>query len=220
MVMAPDIGDNTHRRAGVIVAHPDDETLWAGGAILMHPQWEWTVLTLCRASDRDRAARFEKAMSRLGARGRMADLDDGPQQLSLNRRLVQETALSLVGSDPYDLILTHSLYGEYTRHLRHEETASAVLALWELGRIRTDELWMFAYEDEGGKILPRAVKTAHRIVKLPETVFEAKRRIIGEIYGFGPNTFEARTAPWREAFWIFPTPADARKWQREREEAR
>ena len=40
--------------AVVIVAHPDDETLWAGGTILMHPETHWTILTLCRTSDPDR----------------------------------------------------------------------------------------------------------------------------------------------------------------------
>ena len=30
----------------VIVAHPDDETLWAGGTLLMHPDCRWTVVTL------------------------------------------------------------------------------------------------------------------------------------------------------------------------------
>ena len=30
----------------VIVAHPDDETLWAGGTILMNPDNDWTKTTL------------------------------------------------------------------------------------------------------------------------------------------------------------------------------
>jgi len=48
--------------AVVIVAHPDDETLWAGGTILMHPETQWTILTLCRMSDPDRSPKFNKAM--------------------------------------------------------------------------------------------------------------------------------------------------------------
>jgi LmbE family N-acetylglucosaminyl deacetylase len=31
-------------RYAVIVAHPDDEVLWAGGLMLMHPDSNWTVI--------------------------------------------------------------------------------------------------------------------------------------------------------------------------------
>lgn len=53
--------------ATVIVAHPDDETLWAGGTILMHPETQWTILTLCRRSDPDRSPKFDKAMNTIEA---------------------------------------------------------------------------------------------------------------------------------------------------------
>jgi len=33
------------RTVCVIVAHPDDETLWTGGMILMHPEWECKVFS-------------------------------------------------------------------------------------------------------------------------------------------------------------------------------
>ena len=71
------------KTAAVIVAHPDDETLWAGGTILTHPGINWVILTLCRKSDPDRAPRFFKAIEQFGAKGLMADLDDGPDQKPL-----------------------------------------------------------------------------------------------------------------------------------------
>lgn len=36
-------------KAAIIVAHPDDETIWSGGLILKKPEWQWTVLSPCRA---------------------------------------------------------------------------------------------------------------------------------------------------------------------------
>jgi LmbE family N-acetylglucosaminyl deacetylase len=48
------------KAVAVIVAHPDDETLWAGGTILSHPSWQWFIVCLCRGSDKDRAPKFLK----------------------------------------------------------------------------------------------------------------------------------------------------------------
>ena len=191
------------RRCVVVVAHPDDETLWTGGTILMHPEREWTVVTLCRKSDPDRAPKFFKALERLNAIGVMADLDDGPEQTQLDLRKVQATILELLPSCELDLMITHSLYGEYTRHRRHEETARAVEALRESGALSAKELWMFAYEDGGGKYLPRPIDDADLKIKLPGEIWRKKYDIIRNVYGFGPDSFEAKTAPKQEAFWCF-----------------
>ncbi len=83
-------------RAAVVVAHPDDETLWCGGYILNHPEFHWRIVTLCRASDPDRAPKFRRVLQRLGAEGEMADLDDGPDQVPLALEQVKETAARLL----------------------------------------------------------------------------------------------------------------------------
>ena len=77
----------------------------------------------------DRAPRFLKALERMGAKGAMADLDDGPEQAPLEEGVVRSTLLSLLPPGEWDLILTHGPKGEYTRHLRHEEVSRAVLRL-------------------------------------------------------------------------------------------
>ena len=191
------------KRCIVVVAHPDDETLWTGGTILMHPERDWTVITLCRKSDPDRAPRFFKALERLNAIGVMADLDDGPEQTQLNLLRVQATILELLPSREPDLMITHSLYGEYTRHRRHEETAKAVEALRESGALSAKELWMFAYEDGSGKYLPRPINSADCKIELPGEIWRKKYDIIRNVYGFGPDSFEAKTTPKKEAFWCF-----------------
>jgi LmbE family N-acetylglucosaminyl deacetylase len=187
----------------VIVAHPDDETLWAGGTILMHPEVRWTVVTLCRKSDRDRAGRFLRTMEYLHARGKMGDLDDGPEQMPLAENEVEDTIVSLLPSDRFDLIITHSLCGEYTRHRRHEETSKAVCRLWKNGRLPARQMWMFAYEDDGGKKLPEPIREADLSVKLSDDIWQKKYNIVTKIYGFGPDSFEAKAAGREEAFWCF-----------------
>jgi len=189
--------------ATVIVAHPDDETLWAGGTILTHPETQWTILTLCRMSDPDRSSKFDKAMNILGAKGIMGDLDDGPEQAPLDCYEVQCAITELLPPNSFDLIITHGCRGEYTRHLRHEETGKAVLALWKSGKLPAKEIWMFAYEDGRQKYLPRPVQDADLSIKLPDEIWQKKYDIIIDIYGFGADSFEAKTTPREEAFWCF-----------------
>jgi LmbE family N-acetylglucosaminyl deacetylase len=186
----------------VIVAHPDDETLWAGGTMLMHPEAKWTVITLCRASDLDRSPRFLRALGNFNATGAMGDLDDGPEQSPLAAREVQNAIVSLLPSDRFDLIITHSLWGEYTENLRHVETAKAVLALCRGGSLFAKEVWMFAYEDGGGRYLPRPVRDADIYIKLTEEIWQEKFDLITKVYGFAPDSFEAKTTPRQEAFWL------------------
>lgn len=202
--------------AAVIVAHPDDETLWAGGTILAHPDWSWFVATLCRASDPDRAPRFRRALACLNAQGAMGDLDDGPQQAPLPDALVDGALLSLAGGRRFDLVLTHGPRGEYTRHRRHEEVCRAVSRLWQSGRLSTFALWTFAYEDGGGRTLPRARAGAGRRLVLASGLWRRKYEIVTRVYGFGPRSFEAAATPRVEAFDTFRSARAARQWSHDR----
>ena len=199
----------------VIVAHPDDETLWAGGTILANPMTRWTVISLCRKSDPDRAPKFLAAVEALGASGVIGDLEDGPEQKPLNERDIEKMIISLLPTSRFDVVLTHSVWGEYTKHIRHEETAKAVLSLWKAGQLLAKQIWAFAYEDGGGRYLPRPVKTADIYKWLPKNVVQKKYDIITKIYGFASESWEAKTTPKMEAFWQFKveggSPGNVRK---------
>ena len=192
-------------RAAVIVAHPDEETLWCGGYILTHPQYQWRIVTLCRAEDSDRAPKFDRVLQQMGAEGEMGDLDDGPEQTPLPVEEVQNTIVRLLAGNRYDLILTHGPEGEYTRHRRHEECSRAVVELWRAGGIDTGTMWMFAYHDGGGAYLPRVCGDAEIRETLTTTVWLEKRRLITGIYGYGSESWEAQTTPREEGFYRLNT---------------
>jgi len=206
---AEDVGRKT---VAVVVAHPDDESLWAGGTLLMHPEWDCTIVTLCRGGDADRAPRFLKALDVFGAAGELGDLDDGPEQTPLPEMTVRRAIRLRLEDAPFDVVITHGPNGEYTRHRRHEEACRAVLALWANGRISTRALWLFAYEDGAGAYLPRAIDNAHHCVSLPESIWRRKYALITETYGFDASSWEARSTPRKEAFWYFSSPQEAQSW--------
>jgi LmbE family N-acetylglucosaminyl deacetylase len=200
------------KSVAVIVAHPDDETLWAGGTLLSHPSWNWFIVCLCRGSDKDRAPRFYKALKILKSEGIMGDLDDGPEQNPLEGKEVERAIMQLLPPTHFDLIISHNPSGEYTRHIRHEEVSKAVIKLWHAGKISTNELWTFAYEDGNKEYYPRSIEKATIYRKLMKRIWLRKYSIITSTYGFEKNSWEAETTPRAESFWQFTNSYDAKKW--------
>ena len=200
------------KAVAIIVAHPDDETLWAGGTILSNPSWNCFIISLCRRSDKERAPRFNNALKLLDSTGIMGDLDDGPEQKPMNEQLMEQTILELLPGRHFDLIITHNPSGEYTRHARHEEVSKAVITLWHNGKISANELWTFAYEDGHKAYYPKSVKDASIYQMLPKQIWLKKYSIITKTYGFDQSSWEAKTTPKAESFWRFPDSYTAKIW--------
>jgi LmbE family N-acetylglucosaminyl deacetylase len=204
------------KNIALIVAHPDDETLWAGGTILTHPEWNWFVVCMTRATDKERAPRFYDTLNKLGCQGVMGKLDDGPEQHLLKPKEMEEAILRMLPNETYDIIITHNASGEYTRHIRHEEVNRAVFYLWEKKLIHAKEVWTFAYQDGNGAYFPEAQPEATYCELLSEDIWYRKYAIITETYGFDKTSWEAKTTPQSEAFWQFknlhPVVKYAKQW--------
>ena len=189
------------KQAAIIVAHPDDEIIWCGGTILQNPDWDWTVLSLCRANDPDRYRKFRTVCESLNVEGYISNLDDGNplKKISQICQIGYRIHEYLSGTD-WGLCLTHGPSGEYG-HQRHVEVHNEVVRLVETGDLRCGELWTFAYHcnPETGEchVLP----DADIVISLTPDQLAEKRRIIHEQYGYGRDSFEVRACISPEAFY-------------------
>jgi hypothetical protein len=187
-------------KALVIVAHPDDETIWSGGLILQHPDWDWTILSLCRAEDPDRGPKFKKVCEYLKAVGIMSDLDDSPRVPPIDpERDIGTRIMAAVGEGPWELCLTHGQNGEYG-HPRHKEVHSEVLRLAAEGTLPCGELWTFAYDCDSSTGVCRPASWADRLVELSQELLVEKKRLVHERYGYGKDSFEVKACISPEAF--------------------
>lgn len=190
-----------HRRALVIVAHPDDETIWMGTTIRRYPELAWTIFSLCRASDADRAPKFRRVCEYYGAECLIADLDDAD---ILDDESAQAEAKSLIkeniSADDFAYIFTHGKNGEYG-HPRHVAVHNAVCELMREGRLRPETLFCFAYRrsSDNKSLVPDAKSIR---CKLTPDELNEKKRIVAEMFGYPREGIDVGYCTSIEAFEI------------------
>ena len=179
----------------VIVAHPDDETIWMGNTLLKNSnKWNTTILSLCRRDDSDRAPKFAKICKIYNARGFMSDLEDE----KLNKIPLDESIRRIKKfSGKYDRIFTHNKNGEYG-HIRHKDAHKAVNRMLQDKLLSCKELVYFSYEKKGKYAYPK--KNSDRFINFNKTFLKRKKQLIRDVYGFSKNSFEDICCRGAEAF--------------------
>jgi len=186
------------KKALVIVAHPDDETIWLGGTILASKNIDWTIFSLCRGDDPDRAPKFKKVCEYYNARGLISDLEDeGLMKVKESLPEIKKRIMANFAGEKFASVFTHGANGEYG-HERHVGVHLAVKELIKEKRIICDQLFFFAYQ-----LKKKAINNsplADFVVDLDKKTLTNKKKIIEKLYGFKKDSFESLSCLSKETF--------------------
>lgn len=190
-------------RGLIIIAHPDDETIWLGGVIMMNPAIDWTVLCLARSEDPDRGPKFARVATKLNFRFFHENLDDLGQISFLKH--VEDTKKFIkkhIGSTEFDFVITHGKNGEYG-HRDHKSIHEAVKDLTQRGLLKTKQI-LYLHMKQPRKRTPLLIPRLHPdlIVKLPVKIYEAKKDIMEKTYGYSRLGIDTSYCTKVEAFTI------------------
>lgn len=110
----------------MVVAHPDDETLWGGHQIAKDPPQSWHVICCTTPKEGDRVIRFHDALKIMGATGEVLSIPDRSTPMtSEERRIVKQVVGKRIRDDQLSELVTHGPLGEYG-HPRHVELSNLV----------------------------------------------------------------------------------------------
>ena len=186
----------------VIVAHPDDETIWTGGNLLKNKaNWDITIISLCRKDDKDRKPKFEKACKIFDAKSFMSDLDDSEQGdfKQISSEDIIKRVLQFANKKSYDYIFTHGENGEYG-HIRHIQVHQAINEMLNKKLLQCKKVFFFSYFKDEKYGICYVNKNADKLIRLKDIYFKKKMQLIQEIYGFEKNSFENKCCLNIEAF--------------------
>ena len=120
----------------MVVAHPDDETLFGGGELIKHPN-EYKVMVLVYGNHLISNKEFIKAMGMLGVK-KWEHWDGEPYKSSTayNESILIPRLERVLNERNWEKVVTHNQGGEYG-HYRHIGTHNV------MSRLCPEKLWVF-----------------------------------------------------------------------------
>lgn len=126
-------------RGLIIVAHPDDETMFCGGA-MSQLKWDWTVVSAVHSLQSPRGQEFTRATTILKAIPIMLDVPYfGKDSLSpIDAHELQARLEKAVDLEDFDVIITHNSFGEF-------DNKDHIVINRLISRIAPKALWFFGF---------------------------------------------------------------------------
>ena len=170
--------NNSNINALIIIAHPDDETIFCGGVMLSFPKWNWTVVCVTTEQNTLRPQEFNKAIQMYKDSGVniISHLElnnaDRNQDLSSEDRTDWENSIRELDIHP-DIVLTHHKTHDY--HRKHH------IPIAEIASDLFDNVWETVYPG-ATKITAYAERSKVKKVELNADLLEKKGQIFGQCY--------------------------------------
>ncbi len=201
------------RTVVMVVAYPGDETLFAGGQVLMTPNWRWHIVSVFAGSKPESRVRFAEALKRLDASGEILGLSEKTGKQRTLQMEVSAAIVRILGTQQPDMLITHSPLGECRKLLGRDILGRIVTQLWCKDETTVSKLWIFAYEDDNVEAIPMAADEADRSLCLQKDIWNEKSSILLNAYHFTSDAFVIRCCPAEEAFFCFNEPDAFRAWK-------
>jgi len=112
----------------MIVAHPDDETIFGGGMLLNQDGWKVVVVTDGGGDNNDpdtRKKEFKSVMQHLGVDYEMLGFQDNMNEILYDENQVESRLREIISSRDWNKIVTHNKDGEYN-HIIHKSVHNIV----------------------------------------------------------------------------------------------
>ena len=128
----------------MVVAHPDDETIFGGGMLLNEDGWKVVVVTDGGGDGNDseiRKLEFIKVMNKLGIKNyEILDFKDDMNEVLYDEAEVEDKLRNIISSKKWKKIVTHNQDGEYG-HVIHKSVHNI------MKKINPDNLGFFEKSD-------------------------------------------------------------------------
>ena len=177
-----DILSIDNKKALIIIAHPDDETVFCGGTMLCYPRCEWTIVCVTNEGDGNALySEFEEANNRFSSYG----VNIKPPILGRQRRwkkgiskdeenilkLEWKAILEKYSFSP-DIVFTHGRKGEYGNK-EHQLLNEVVESLFP-------NAWEFVCP--GASACSQFYKDKIEVVPLEKKILDKKTKIFNRSY--------------------------------------